>query len=78
MFNLLKLNKNFEITSYSFDFKAANACRYWPKGRGIYHNKDKTFLVWVNEEDHMRIISMQNGGDVGTVLNRLIRAVKVN
>jgi len=56
--------------------QACNACRYWPKGRGIYHNKDKTFLVWVNEEDHMRIISMQNGGDVGTVLNRLNRAVK--
>lgn len=39
--------------------QAANACRYWPVGRGIYHNADKTFLVWVNEEDHLRIISMQ-------------------
>jgi len=25
--------------------------RDWPSGRGIYHNKDKTFLVWINEED---------------------------
>ena len=56
--------------------QAANACRYWPKGRGIYHNKDKTFLVWVNEEDHLRIISMQNGGNVGQVLERLIKGVK--
>ncbi|KAI6173315.1 Arginine kinase [Aphelenchoides besseyi] len=54
----------------------ANACRYWPKGRGIYHNNDKTFLVWVNEEDHLRIISMQNGGNVGQVLGRLIKGVK--
>lgn len=54
----------------------ANACRYWPSGRGIYHNKDKTFLVWVNEEDHLRIISMQNGGNVGQVLERLIKGVK--
>lgn len=54
----------------------ANACRYWPTGRGIYHNKDKTFLVWVNEEDHLRIISMQNGGNVGQVLERLIKGVK--
>merc|ERR1712135_244738 len=30
--------------------QAANACRYWPTGRGIYHNVDKTFLVWCNEE----------------------------
>merc|ERR1712116_60123 len=26
--------------------QAANACRYWPTGRGIYHNVEKTFLVW--------------------------------
>lgn len=32
--------------------------RDWPSGRGIFHNKDKTFLVWVNEEDQLRIISM--------------------
>ncbi|KHN76773.1 putative arginine kinase F46H5.3 [Toxocara canis] len=56
--------------------KAANACRYWPTGRGIYHNNAKTFLVWVNEEDHLRIISMQNGGNVGQVLQRLIKGVK--
>jgi protein-arginine kinase len=55
--------------------QAANACRYWPVGRGIYHNKDKTFLVWVNEEDHLRIISMQSGGNVGQILDRLIRGV---
>ena len=36
--------------------QAANACRYWPVGRGIYHNDNKTFLVWVNEEDHLRLI----------------------
>merc|ERR1711998_751388 len=33
-------------------------------GRGIYHNDSKTFLVWVNEEDQMRVISMQSGGNV--------------
>jgi hypothetical protein len=47
--------------------KAANACRFWPTGRGIYHNDAKTFLVWCNEEDHLRIISMQMGGDLGQV-----------
>jgi len=52
--------------------QAANACRYWPHGRGIYHNDAKTFLVWVNEEDHLRIISMQKGGDLGEVYRRLV------
>ncbi|EFO82749.1 hypothetical protein GCK72_024733 [Caenorhabditis remanei] len=56
--------------------QAANACRYWPKGRGIFHNNQKTFLIWCNEEDHLRIISMQEGGNVGQVLERLIKGVK--
>ncbi|PAV78954.1 hypothetical protein WR25_10298 [Diploscapter pachys] len=56
--------------------QAANACRYWPVGRGIFHNNAKTFLVWVNEEDHLRLISMQPGGNVGQVLERLIKGVK--
>jgi len=30
---------------------AAGLNRDWPSGRGIFHNKDKTFLTWVNEED---------------------------
>ncbi|XP_042913080.1 arginine kinase-like [Parasteatoda tepidariorum] len=50
----------------------ANACRYWPTGRGIYHNDAKTFLVWCNEEDHLRIISMQKGGDLKTIFQRLV------
>lgn len=40
---------------------AAGMERDWPEGRGIYHNVAKTFLVWVNEEDQLRIISMENG-----------------
>lgn len=52
--------------------QAANACRFWPTGRGIYHNDAKTFLVWVNEEDHLRIISMQMGGDLKQVFSRLV------
>ena len=45
--------------------------RDWPSGRGIYHNKDKTFLVWINEEDQLRIISMEKGADIGAVFTRL-------
>jgi len=55
---------------------AAGLNREWPEGRGIYHNNDKTFLVWVNEEDQLRIISMQAGGDIKEVFTRLINAIK--
>lgn len=55
---------------------AAGLNRNWPEGRGIYHNHDKTFLVWVNEEDQLRIISMQQGGDILEVFTRLVNAIK--
>ena len=54
---------------------AAGLNRDWPAGRGIYHNNEKTFLVWVNEEDQLRIISMQQGGDIKEVFTRLVNAV---
>lgn len=38
--------------------------REWPEARGIFHNDNKTFLVWVNEEDQLRIISMQQGSNI--------------
>lgn len=51
------------------------AARDWPDARGIFHNQDKTFLVWVNEEDHIRCISMQDGGNVKEVFARWARAI---
>merc|ERR1719331_2277830 len=50
--------------------------RDWPEGRGIFHNEAKTFLVWVNEEDQLRIISMEKGGDVKKVFERLAAGIE--
>uniref|UniRef100_A0A8D3DHM0 creatine kinase n=1 Tax=Scophthalmus maximus TaxID=52904 RepID=A0A8D3DHM0_SCOMX len=49
---------------------ASGMARDWPDGRGIWHNDNKTFLVWVNEEDHLRVISMQQGGNMREVFTR--------
>merc|ERR1712096_540454 len=54
---------------------SCGGCRDWPDARGIFHNASKTFLVWVNEEDQMRVISMQKGGDVVEVFTRWVRGV---
>jgi len=48
--------------------------RDWPNARGIFHNDAKTFLVWINEEDHLRIISMQKGSNIPQVFKRLAMA----
>ena len=47
----------------------------WPHGRGIFVSNDEKFLLWINEGDHIRIISMEQGGDVKSVFSRLSRGV---
>ncbi|NWI15104.1 KCRU kinase, partial [Crypturellus soui] len=45
-----------------------------PGARCVAHNNEKTFLVWINEEDHTRIISMEKGGNMKRVFERFCRA----
>jgi protein-arginine kinase len=54
--------------------RAAGICRDWPDGRGVYANATQSLQVWVNEEDHLRIIAMQPGADIDAVVARLLRA----
>lgn len=61
---------------------ASGMGRHWPDGRGIFHNNDQNLFVWLNEEDHLRIVSMQGdrakptpeGKDIKDVTARFIRA----
>eukprot|EP01094_Clydonella_sp_ATCC50884_P018357 TRINITY_DN3384_c0_g1_i1.p1 TRINITY_DN3384_c0_g1~~TRINITY_DN3384_c0_g1_i1.p1 ORF type:complete len:388 (+),score=173.34 TRINITY_DN3384_c0_g1_i1:45-1166(+) len=39
--------------------KAAGISRDWPVGRGAYISDDEGFVVWVGEEDHLRIMCME-------------------
>merc|ERR1711862_848061 len=70
------VDDHFLFMSGDPNLKVAGMERDWPEGRGIFHNADKTFLVWVNEEDQLRIISMQMGGDVKGVFSRLARGIQ--
>uniref|UniRef100_A0A6I8RLK6 Creatine kinase U-type, mitochondrial n=1 Tax=Xenopus tropicalis TaxID=8364 RepID=A0A6I8RLK6_XENTR len=55
---------------------AAGMARDWPDARGIWHNNEKTFLIWINEEDHTRVISMEKGGNMKRVFERFCRGLK--
>jgi len=70
------VDDHFLFVSGDKNLQSAGMERDWPEGRGIFHNKEKSFLVWVNEEDQLRIISMQKGGDVKGVFERLSRGIK--
>lgn len=43
----------------------------WPDGRGMWVSDDKNMIIWINEEDHLRIISMARGTDLSLVFNNL-------
>merc|ERR1711883_22801 len=70
------VDDHFLFVSGDRNLTVAGMERDWPEGRGIFHNDKKTFLIWVNEEDQLRIISMENGGDVKGVFGRLARGIK--
>lgn len=53
----------------------AGMARDWPDARGIWHNKNKNFLIWINEEDHTRLISMQKGGNMRAVFERFCNGI---
>ncbi|XP_016398228.1 creatine kinase S-type, mitochondrial-like isoform X2 [Sinocyclocheilus rhinocerous] len=55
---------------------ASGMARDWPDARGIWHNNEKTFLIWINEEDHTRVISMEKGGNMKRVFERFCRGLK--
>jgi len=40
---------------------SSGMARDWPDGRGFFINEEETLVIWVNEEDHCRIVSMQQG-----------------
>ena len=49
--------------------------RDWPDARGVFVNDAKNTLVWVNEEDHTRIIAMEFGGNIQNVFARFSRTL---
>jgi creatine kinase len=53
--------------------------RDWPDGRGAFINTAKNALVWVNEEDHMRVMAMESTANIHDVFRRfskILEAVK--
>jgi len=54
---------------------ASGMGRHWPDGRGVFENAAKNLFVWVGEEDHLRIVSMQGSRDKPTEEGKKIKDV---
>lgn len=58
------------IYKYSFELE------FNPFFLTLRHNNEKNFLIWINEEDHTRVISMEKGGNMKRVFERFCRGLK--
>jgi len=54
---------------------ASGMGRHWPDGRGVFENNNKNLFVWVGEEDHLRIVSMQGSRDAPSAEGKNIKEV---
>lgn len=49
----------------------------WPYGRGMYESADGQFIVWVGEEDHLRIMTMKCGVLLNDIFDRLHNGLEI-
>jgi len=56
---------------------SAGIASHWPHGRGCYISEDKGFIIWVGEEDHLRIMAMKKSTVINEIFDRLKAAIDV-
>jgi creatine kinase len=75
--SLVKQHIMFKDMSADKYLLAAGIAQDWPHGRGCYYSEDKGFIIWLGEEDHLRIMCMKTGTMLNEVFDRLKTAVDV-
>jgi len=48
--------------------------RHWPDARGVWVDNSRKLVAWVNEEDHLRMVSMESGQALQKAFGRLCTA----
>ncbi len=71
-----------DLVSKHLLFKEGDKCQEsagiasdWPVGRGSYVSNDRKFQLWINEEDHLRVMYLQKGGDLKHVAKKVFKAL---
>jgi len=74
---LVKAHIMFKDMSNDSYLLAAGIAAHWPFGRGCYVSEDKGFIIWLGEEDHLRIMCMKKSVIINEVFDRLKAAIDV-
>lgn len=57
--------------------KSAGIFDDWPIGRGAYISDDKKFMIWINEEDHIRIIYLEKGANFDKIYSKFTNVLNI-
>jgi len=49
--------------------------RHWPQGRGVFTNESRTLTAWLNEQEHIRVVSVRQGDAMQLAFVDLVRAL---
>lgn len=74
---LVKAHIMFKDMSADTYLLSAGIAEHWPHGRGCYVSEDRGFIIWVGEEDHLRIMAMKKSTVINDVFDRLKAAIDV-
>jgi len=74
---LITEHKIFKDMSADPYLSVAGISSDWPYGRGMYESADGQFIVWVGEEDHLRIMAMKRGTLLNEIFNLLHDSLEV-
>ena len=78
--NLITADEYRDLVDAHLMFKSMDGDRYmksaglaadWPYGRACYVSRDNAVIVWIGEEDHLRIIHMTTGTSLTEAYERL-------
>merc|ERR1712216_261841 len=56
--------KGFLFPEPDMEARVAGCARHWPDSRGVYANRDLSFFVWCNAEDHVKLLASETGGNL--------------
>lgn len=75
--SLVNAHQMFKDMSADPYLNSAGISNDWPYGRGCYVSADNQFIIWVGEEDHLRIMCMKKGFILNEVFDRLKKSLDV-
>ena len=55
----------------------SKTCRDLPDARGVYKNTEKTFVAFINEKEHLKLISREGGCNLQNTFKCLANGLKM-